>query len=376
MLIPKKQAASNFVRTSATLLALLLLAAAPVLRADNAPPPVIYNAQISASTITIDGIHFGTAIPTVTMNGIPLSVSSSTNTMVLANLPSSITSNPGTYLLKLVNNSETEDEQLRSVKFEVAVGATGPTGPAGPMGPPGAPGAQGPKGDTGATGATGASGPQGAQGLKGDAGPAGPSGPAGPKGDTGATGPAFPTNFKRFTANDTFTVPPNVTTVQVEAVGAGGLGDRNGGGGGGSGAYERVALSVVPGSTYSISIGVSGGTAFGGSENTYVYDPIGTEMVCAGGGGGGTGLGPGLGGTSLISCPGFIFPAPNRLDIDGQLGQPAQIVSVFVVIGGAPGPGQVIVPGNGGPPIMFGAGGGGAGGLNQNGYNGYALVSW
>jgi hypothetical protein len=155
MPIPMKQAAPNFVRISATLLALLLLAAAPVLRADNAPPPVIYNAQINASTITINGIRFGTAIPTVTMNGIPLSVSSSTNTTVVASLPSAITSNPGTYLLKLVNNSEREDEQLRAVRFEVAVGTIGPAGPAGPMGPPGAPGAKGPKGDTGATGATG-----------------------------------------------------------------------------------------------------------------------------------------------------------------------------------------------------------------------------
>jgi hypothetical protein len=38
MLIPKKQTAPSFVRISATLLALLLLVAAPVLRADNAPP--------------------------------------------------------------------------------------------------------------------------------------------------------------------------------------------------------------------------------------------------------------------------------------------------------------------------------------------------
>jgi hypothetical protein len=140
---------------SATILALLLLAAAPVLRADDAPPPVIYDARIDASTITINGIQFGEAIPTVTMDGIPLTVSSSTDTTVVATLPSAITSNPGTYLLKLINNSPAEDEQLRAVKFEVAVGQQGPQGPAGP---PGAPGAIGP---AGAAGATGAQGPRG-----------------------------------------------------------------------------------------------------------------------------------------------------------------------------------------------------------------------
>jgi len=198
MPISKKQAAPYFVRMSATILALLLLAAAPVLRADDAPPPVIFNARIDASTITINGIGFGEAIPTVTMDGIPLSVSSSTDTTVVATLPSEITSNPGTYLLKLINNSPAEDEQLQAVKFEVAVGQQGPQGPAGP---PGAPGAIGPAGAAGATGAqgppgsngdTGAAGPAGPVGATGPAGPQGTTGPTGPKGDTGATGPAGP----------------------------------------------------------------------------------------------------------------------------------------------------------------------------------------
>lgn len=102
-------------------------------------------------------------------------------------------------------------------------------------------------------------------------------------------------------------------------------------------------------------------------------------MVCAGGGSGGGGLGaPGLGGTRLVSCPEFIIPAPNRVDIDGQIGQTGQNLplTVFVSTAGGAGQGfgQLIVPGNGGPPVMFGAGAGGTAG--QNGSNGYVLISW
>lgn len=282
-------------------LTLLLFAAAPVLRADKAAPPIIYNARIQADIITIDGNHFGRAIPTVTMNGIPLSVSSSTNTKVLATLPSSITSNAGTYLLELVtnnekvNNSEKGDEQHRVVRFEVAVGSIGPTGPAGPAGPPGAPGAQGPKGDTG------------------------PTGPAGPAGVGGFNG------VQEFTATGTFTVPTGIKRVLVQLWGGGGGGGglsssnpalAKEGGGGGGGAFTLSVLPVTPGATYAVQLGSAG--AGGGAEvngepggdSNFVAPDGTTILLFAGGGQGGTmGASGGAGGKAdsgaQVSHPGF-----------------------------------------------------------------------
>jgi len=126
-------------------------------------------------------------------------------------------------------------------------------------------------------------------------------------------------------------------------------------------------LSVVPGSTYSITIGVAGGIG-----TTVVIDPGGATVVCAGGGGA-----DGTAGTRFISCPEQILPASNRVDIDGQFGQPPQFGFLqsascapgCVVVGGT-----VAVNGNGGAPVMFGAGGGGTAG--QNGSNGLVLISW
>ena len=111
-----------------------------------------------------------------------------------------------------------------------------------------------------------------------------------------------------------------------------------------------------------------------------VTDSSGAMVACGGGGSAGTGPNPGLGGFLAISCPEFLIPSPNRVDVDGQIGQLPQTLSVsniFVIIAGVgagTGTAQVAVSGNGGPPLMYGAGAGGAGG--QNGSNGYVLISW
>src|ERR1700730_16479803 len=184
------------------LVCLALIAVAflsPALARADEGTPVIFNAQVKASTITINGVRFGPSVPTVTMDGIPLVVSSSTDSTVVATLPASVANTPGAYLLKLVNNSESGDDSIRAVKFEVAVGTMGPAGPAGPAGPQGPsgmngmPGQPGPQGPPGPNGQTGATGPQGMQGPKGDTGATGPAGGQGAKGDTGATGATGPT---------------------------------------------------------------------------------------------------------------------------------------------------------------------------------------
>jgi hypothetical protein len=72
--------------------------------------------------------------------------------------------------------------------------------------------------------------------------------------------------IREFTAGATWTAPPGITQVTVEAWGGGGgggggaPGGTGGGGGGGGGAYQRSVLVVSPGVTYEIVIG-QGGTA-------------------------------------------------------------------------------------------------------------------
>jgi hypothetical protein len=187
--------------------------------------------------------------------------------------------------------------------------ATGPQGVQGLQGVQGAQGIQGP------TGAQGPAGPQGIQGTKGDQGIQGPTGLQGPPGAGGGGGDASLwatfaavrnvnmsnydiTNIKRtefvntnnlniynYTtgAAQTLVVPDSVTAYTVHLWGAGGGGyDANGVGG--AGAYVTGRLSVTPGETLSIVVGLGGRT--NGSSST----------ATQGGGGASGGFGAGSGG--------------------------------------------------------------------------------
>ena len=118
------------------------------------PDPVIQKVTqtvtVTSITFTITGQNFGTAMPTVTLNGIPLGVITYTDTNVSASLPYL---DPGTYLLTLSRVSAPP----KTAEFDVAVGATGAQGPAGPVGPIGPVGAQGPAGPVGPVGPRGPS---------------------------------------------------------------------------------------------------------------------------------------------------------------------------------------------------------------------------
>ena len=178
-------------------LAVLVLAASSI-AFGQATQPTIYNTSINYNTnvITIAGKGFepGSSAPEVKFNNVILTLSSFTDTQVVAPLPSGLTNE--VYLLKVINSlSNTYD-------FSVAYGATGPqgaTGPAGPTGP------QGAAGFNGAPGATGPQGPTGAAGATGSQGPSGPTGAAGqsaiPSPDESATlcvitgGPDIATTF-------------------------------------------------------------------------------------------------------------------------------------------------------------------------------------
>ncbi len=141
-----------------------------------------------------------------------------------------------------------------------------------------------------------------------------------------------------FTSSGTFVVPPGVTSIQVELIGAGGNGAGNGGGGGGGGGYARGTYAVSPGTSYSIVVGT------GGSQLATIIGGLG---IFAGAGNNGTTVGnPNIGGGGL-----------------GGQGQGGQVNHT----GGT---------GGGGYYTYFGGGGGGAAGPTGNGSIGGNTVAY
>jgi len=154
-------------------IALTLLTAPSQAQQHNAP--VLSTATVTTSTlpnqIAIGGTNFGTLLPTVSLDGLPLNVISYSDTLAVAYLPTGV--NPGTYRLSLTNNSLQGNPDVRTGTLDVTIGAVG---------------AQGSKGDTGATGPQGPAGAQGLPGQTGQTGPVGPAGPVGPQGPAGTPG--------------------------------------------------------------------------------------------------------------------------------------------------------------------------------------------
>ncbi len=141
-----------------------------------------------------------------------------------------------------------------------------------------------------------------------------------------------------FTTSGTFIVPPGVTSITVELIGAGGNGGGNGGGGGGGGGYARGVFTVTPGTSYSMVVGAGGSglaTIAGGLGMLAGAGENGTTVANPNIGGGGAG-GTGLGGT--VSRAGGM--------------------------------------GGGGYYTYFGGGGGGAAGPTSNGTAGGNTIVW
>ncbi len=114
-----------------------------------------------------------------------------------------------------------------------------------------------------------------------------------------------------FTASGTWVAPTGITSVTAEVWGAGGGGGRqnlasDGGGGGGGGAYSLQTVTVVPGNSYTVTVGAGGGGgatagSCGGTGGDSSF--VNTTTVLAKGGVGGcnsTGTPPagGLGGAA------------------------------------------------------------------------------
>ncbi|HBE43384.1 MAG TPA: hypothetical protein DDW27_19725, partial [Bacteroidales bacterium] len=147
-----------------------------------------------------------------------------------------------------------------------------------------------------------------------------------------------------FTTSGTFTVPPGVTAITVECWGGGGAGggttanNARGGGGGAGGAYAKKALSVTPGTNYTVTVGAArtGTTSAGGTGNPSWFGTTGT--VYAEGGAGGA--------------------APNGGTVAGGTGSAANSIGDIVYAGGN---------GANGTSTASGGGGGGSGSTGDGG---------
>ncbi|WP_333875880.1 LamG-like jellyroll fold domain-containing protein, partial [Flavobacterium sp.] len=78
-----------------------------------------------------------------------------------------------------------------------------------------------------------------------------------------------------FTSSGTFTVPAGVYQVTVEGWGGGGKGGDglnigNVGGGGGGGAYATKSIPVVPGTTYTVNVGLGATTVANGGDSWFI----------------------------------------------------------------------------------------------------------
>ncbi len=152
-----------------------------------------------------------------------------------------------------------------------------------------------------------------------------------------------------FTTSSTWTAPCDVTSVEVKCWGGGGSGGGHtsntikGGGGGAGGAYATKIITVVPGTTYTVTVGATkvGTTGAGAQGNPSWFSTVGT--VYAEGGAGGA--------------------IPNGGAAAGGIGSSASSIGTTVYAGGN---------GAAGSATIGGAGGGGAG---SSGIGGDALTT-
>lgn len=208
-----------------------------------------------------------------------------------------------------------------------------------------------------------------------------------------------------FTASGTWTCPAGVTSVKVEAYGAGGGGGRggaankNGGGGGGGGAYTvNNSVTVVPGNVYNITVGNGGAGGLTGinSENGFdggnTFGIFGATTVTANGGKGGNGFinggtggaggtggtfAGGAGGTGLATGSGGGGGAGGTTSVGGNGGMPTAGTSGGG-LAGMGGLGSTANSFSGAPGSTYGGGGSGATKSQNtaNGANGYLGITY
>lgn len=181
----------------------------------------------------------------------------------------------------------------------------------------------------------------------------------------------------------TWLCPAGVTSVLVQCWGAGGgAGGSNGttgGSGGGGGGFSSSTISVTPGTSYPLQVGVggAGGISAAGSNGTDTwFNNTSTVLAKAGTGGGASGAAAGTGGSSSIGVgtntqsggngfAGSASPAggaggggagPNQDGITASSSAATNGISLYGGGGGAGTINGTLKPGN-----PFGGGGGGTG---------------
>lgn len=304
-----------------------------------------------------------------------------------------------------------EPELEITLRGSGAAGPPGPSGPPGPPGPPGPEGARGPAGPPGSPGLAGPAGPPGppgpggSQGVVGAAGPPGPRGPAGPSGPAAgapaaiAAAPVAPAlaggtigGLREYRATGTWTAPPGVTRVLLEAWGAGGAGGsgspgaEGGGGGGGAGAYQRGVVSVVPGTTYDLVVGDGGQpgpSGAGDGRDTQLREiTTGTVLFSVRSGQGGRPArpdgAPGAGGSGGRPESAAGLGRDGSGGAGGEVCRPAPLSPSTCLAPGRGGVGGVVTRGSVEPPVRAGAGGGGGDGGRPGlpGGPGYVILVW
>lgn len=186
------------------------------------------------------------------------------------------------------------------------------------------------------------------------------------------TGGSIPlSNFIPYTADGTFTVPPGVSVILVEAWGGGGGGGGSafyltnyagGGGGGGGGGYGKTVISVVPGQVFNIVVGVGGEAGLGSGTVS------GNFTATNGGNGGNSSFDGarliaqgGTGGTRTIT-----FPSVGQVGQPGSGGGSSGMGTIFSANGGNGGSASFnyinATMASGGTGGSAGGGGGGGGG--------------
>ncbi|WNM19021.1 LamG-like jellyroll fold domain-containing protein [Flavobacterium capsici] len=209
-----------------------------------------------------------------------------------------------------------------------------------------------------------------------------------------------------YTTSGTFTPPAGVSTIQVEAYGAGGGGgyggtsNKDGGGGGGGGGFSKnTSISVSAGTTYTITIGTLGlgstsSVSPNGGNGGNTTATFGSTTITANGGIGGFGYSNGgaggTGGTGSTFNGGAGGAGLNGQGSGGGGGAAGTSGNGgigSVPTGGSAGGGNAGAGGNGttsptgvGLSSLTNYGGGGGGGTKNssggNGANGYMIITY
>lgn len=197
-----------------------------------------------------------------------------------------------------------------------------------------------------------------------------------------------------FMSSGSFIVPEGVTQIFITEVGAGGGGGGGSvslgvGGGGGAGAYIiNFPYTVVPLSTYTVTIGIGGAGGIGGGDGsnggTTSFDVLSVAGGNGGNGSSGNG-GTGMGGLDASTSVSTAVVAGGKSQLKGGNGAKGGAGPSGDGGGGGATPFGVGGDGgaNNGNPGINGSGGGGAAAANSGssnvggvGGNGFCLIIW